>query len=77
MIDEIFKVACAAQKEVARLLITKMEEIEGHVPTDAEIAAHGRCLIYPDRTKEWTWRGTVIVTQHPYRDGEIKIERMT
>jgi hypothetical protein len=50
-------------------LITRLEQIEGRVPTNAEVAAHALQAIYPSGTREFKWRGQTFLRVVPYQDG--------
>jgi hypothetical protein len=46
---------------IERCLLGAIEQIEGRVPTNDEVMAHGRRLIHPDGKQTYTWKGKPIV----------------
>jgi hypothetical protein len=69
MTSDLYKWAYElARKQAAETelrLITMIEEIEGRVPTNEEVAAYGQRNIYPDGTVTLTWRGKELFTVPP------------
>ena len=54
-------------RQTDQLLIGRVEEIEGRVPTNHEIKQHAFCGLYPDGRKEYKWKGVAILTVMPPR----------
>lgn len=48
-------------------LITRIEEIEGRVPSDQEVKCHSMKYIYPDGKEIYKWRGIHILTVLPLK----------
>lgn len=43
------------------MLIGLIEEIEGRVPTNQELAEHCFCGLFPDGYSEFKWKGNTIM----------------
>ncbi len=57
-------------EEVERAIITRLEEIENRVPSDAEVRASMKCLIKGGNMpsagmRMWFWKGRRILTLFP------------
>lgn len=50
----------ARMQSVETALITRIEEIEGRVPSNEEVVRHGKHLIWPDGHEEYWWKRTLI-----------------
>lgn len=48
-------------KKLDTAMIGIIEEVEGRVPTNAEIMEHCKRLIHPDGEWEYKWRGRTIL----------------
>lgn len=57
-----------AQTEAA--LSACIQNLEGRMPSPAEIAEHGQKMIFPDGTEEWKWRDNLILRVHPMATDE-------
>lgn len=54
-------------------LITLVEAIEGHVPTDPELTEHGACGIHKNGKEEWRWRDCTILVAYIRWNPKIEI----
>lgn len=50
--------------EIEKRVVARLEEIEGRVPTNDEVALHGNRLVYPDGKQEIQWKGVTILRIH-------------
>jgi hypothetical protein len=53
------------QAKIDLHLITRVEEIEGHVPSNDEIALHARRTVFRTGKQQYTWRGVTILIVNP------------
>lgn len=51
--------------ETEQTLLARIEQIEGRVPTNQEVARYGLCTVHPNGVQAWTWKGTLIVQVKP------------
>ncbi len=59
----------AITQAVDNSIILRIEEIEGRVPTDAEIANYLLAGLYGNGIGEYRWKGQVIVRTQPVVNG--------
>ena len=55
-------------QKVEERLVARIEELEGRVPSNEEVARHGHRVIYPDGKQEYTWKGMKILEVLPMTD---------
>lgn len=63
--DLCAQLAHALNTQVELSLVTRIEEIEGRVPSNAEIMQFGLRVVGPDAGSTWLWKTTPIVRVEP------------
>lgn len=67
--DDLAKISATVARyrsdAIEKALITRIEEIEGRVPSDAEVAHYAQKEIHPDGTEIIYWKGIPIVVAPP------------
>jgi len=53
------------QAKIEERLVTRIEELEGRVPTDEEVSQHGLRVTFPDGRVLYSWKGTPVVELVP------------
>jgi len=53
---------CSYLRAVDQMVIGRIEQIEGRVPSDTELARYGHCIKQQGHPDQWTWRGELIAT---------------
>jgi hypothetical protein len=58
--DFVREISRIHHEELETLIVTKIEEAEGRVPTDAEVAKYGLLCHHPDGSTVVKWKGKEV-----------------